>query len=345
VTVRDAVAQDNGALMALAELCPMNGDLALRIDRRPDFFALNRLAGDRWRVGVVDGDNGPIGCIGVAARPAFVGGRSGRLAYVGDLKVHPAQRGRGIGRALAAWALSAAQEMVGEGDPMMATVLAGNTAVDRLQETFVPGARRRATIRSHSISLLFKRGLPRTALNVAPATTADLPAMAQLWQRLAVSRAFAPILNSFPLASPGLDYLVAQRPDGELAGFLGLWDQHHIKQMRVVGYSPRLAAARVAFNLAAPLFAAPAMPPPGGKLSYRTVVHPCAIDPEVLRTLLLHAYARLRGRYSFLTIALDTRDPLTGALSGLLAQPTDVDLLVLGGPADDRPAHFEIATV
>jgi GNAT superfamily N-acetyltransferase len=323
----------------------MNGDLALRVDRAPDFFALNRLAGDRWRVGVVDGDDGPIGCICVSARTAFIDGRPGRLAYVGDLKVHPGHRGRGVGRALAAWALAAAHDMVGEGGPMMATVLSGNTAVDRLQHTFVPGARRRATIRSHSISLLAKRRIPRSDLTVARATAADIPAMVRLWERLAVCRAFAPILESFPLDSPGLDYLVAQRPSGELAGFVGLWDQHRIKQMRVVGYSPRMAAARVVFNLAAPLFAAPALPQPGGKLSYRSVVHPCATDAAVLRNLLLHAYSRLRGHYSFLTIALDTRDPLTRALSGLLAQPTDVDLLVLGGPADDRPAHFEIATV
>ncbi len=171
--------------------------------------------------------------------------------------------------------------------------------------------------------------------------------MVALWRRLAVARQFAPAQESFPIAAPGLDYLLAHRPDGELAGFIGLWDQHHIKQMRVTAYSPRLATARIAFNFLKPLFRVPGLPPPGGVLGYRTVAHPCAADPQTLRTLILHACSRLHGHYAFLTIGLDTRDPLTRALSGMLAQPTDVDVLVLGAPPGDRlaPVHFEIATV
>ncbi|MBB5867899.1 hypothetical protein F4553_001278 [Allocatelliglobosispora scoriae] len=43
---------------------------------------------------------------------------------------------------------------------------------------------------------------------------------------------------------------------------------------------------------------------------------------------------------------MPVRDPLTRALAGLRAQPTDVDLIALGGPTDrTAPAHFEIATV
>jgi hypothetical protein len=161
-----------------------------------------------------------------------------------------------------------------------------------------------------------------------------------------VARQFAPIHDSFPMSAPGLDYLLAHDPDGGLAGFIGIWDQHGLKQMRVTGYSRRLAAARVGFNLAAPLFRAPRLPPPGGALRHRTVVHPCAPDPGTLRALLVHAANRLRHQYSFVTIGLDTRDPLTRALAGLFAQPTDVDLLVLGPtPRGPAPAHFEIATV
>lgn len=346
MTVRDARPDDNAALVALAALCHMNGDVSLCVDRCPDFFALNRLAGDPWRVGVIDGDEGPIGCIGVARRPVYLDGRPIQVAYLGDLKVHPAYRQRGAGRALVRWAVAGARDMVGANDPLLATVLAGNTSVDRLRHGFAPGARRWATFRSHSVSLLWKRRMPQTELTVRPALPADVPDMATLWQRLAASRQFAPILESFPVREPSLDYLLAHRPGGELAGFIGMWDQHRIKQMRVTRYSPRLAATRVAFNVAAPLLGAPRLPPPGGALSYRTVVNPCAPDPETLRTLLVHACNRLRGHYSFLTIGLDTRDPLTRALAGMLAQPTDVDLLVLGGtPEGTAPVHFEIATV
>src|SRR5256885_8016187 len=41
-------------LLALAAACPMRVELKLCVRREPDFFALNRLEGDRWDVGVVD---------------------------------------------------------------------------------------------------------------------------------------------------------------------------------------------------------------------------------------------------------------------------------------------------
>jgi GNAT superfamily N-acetyltransferase len=346
MTVRAARPDDNAALVALAALCPMNGDLSLCVDRRPDFFALSRLTGDPWRVGVVDGDLGVVGCVGVARRAVYLDGSPTALAYVGDLKVHPAHRRRGAGRALVRWAVAAARDLVGSDGLLLATVLAGNTAVEALRGDLTPGVRRWATVRSHSIPLLWRRRVPPSRLTVRPAAPADVLDMADLWRRLAVSRQLAPVCESFPVTAPGLDYLLAHHPDGELAGFVGLWDQHRLKQTRVTAYSPRLAAARVAANLAAPMFRVPPLPAPGGVLSYRTVVNPCAADPETLRTLLRHASNRLRGRYSCLTIGLDTRDPLTRALAGMLAQPTDVDLLVLGGPPRTAgPVHFEIATV
>ena len=53
---------DNDALVELSVACPMEGDIGLAVDRAPDFFALNRLEGDAWRVGVVDGPDGrPVG--------------------------------------------------------------------------------------------------------------------------------------------------------------------------------------------------------------------------------------------------------------------------------------------
>jgi hypothetical protein len=85
------------------------------------------------------------------------------------------------------------------------------------------------------------------------------------------------------------------------------------------------------------------------------VLHCCAPgdEPEVLRALLLHAYAARRGAgYLFLTLALDRRDPVRVALRGLFAQPTVVGAYATtpagkwtGAPLDDRPLHFESALV
>jgi hypothetical protein len=76
-------------------------------------------------------------------------------------------------------------------------------------------------------------------------------------------------------------------------------------------------------------------------------------DPGVLRALLLHAYGAWRGKgYSVLNVGLDVRDPLTAALTGLLAQPTDVNAYITtpggryAGPSlGHLPLHHEIALV
>jgi ribosomal protein S18 acetylase RimI-like enzyme len=346
-TVRDAGPQDNQALVALAARCSMAGDVSLCVHRHPDFFALSRIAGDPWRVGVVDGDHGPVGCVAVARRHVYVNGSPSDIAYVGDLKVHPAHRRQGVARALAAWAQAGIRDLVGSDGLALGTVLAGNAAADSLLRRLRPPPRRQATIRSYHITLLWRRTLPG-GLVVRPARPDDLPDMVRLWRRLAAGRQFAPVAESFSLTTPGLDYLVAHQAEGELAGFVGLWDQHEFKQMRVTGYSPRLALTRAAFNTLAPLVGAPRLPPPGGPLRYRTVLNPCVPDADTLRILLRHGCERLRGDYSFLTIGLDAQDPLTRAVSGLVAPATDVAVLVHGresGSVDDRPLHFEIAAV
>src|SRR2546422_6673721 len=94
-TPRPATSADNGGLLALAAACPMRGELTLCVRREPDFFALNRLQGDRWDVGVVDGGRASvIGCVAIAERLAYVNGVAAPTAYASDLKVHPAFRGR-----------------------------------------------------------------------------------------------------------------------------------------------------------------------------------------------------------------------------------------------------------
>ncbi len=158
--------------------------------------------------------------------------------------------------------------------------------------------------------------------------------------------------------APGLrgeDYLLARDADGRLLAFMALWDACALKQMRVVRYSPRLRFARAAFNLAAPLFGAAAMPPAGEALRALAAVHLCvpADRPDLLRLLLLAAYDGARGgEHAFFMVGLDRADPLSVALDGLWAQPTDVVALATaaggpyaGPPLDALPLHFEIALV
>lgn len=366
--VREARPSDNDGLVALAAACPMVGDLSLRIDRRPDFFALNRLEGDRWRLAVAEREGSIVGCVAWSERSAFVNGREMRTGYAGDLKVHPEHRDTRVADALSLWAEAACGNLPPRA-PALITVLAGNRAMERRLSGVrgVPRFTRIGTIRTHSITILWKRGsLTRrgsTSVRTDRARWIDIPEMGGLWTRVAKRRQLAPVMAASSLGAwirkaPGLDissYRIARSAKGELLGFLGVWNQQAFKQLTVLGYSRRMAGARKAFNVVAPIVGAEPLPAPGAPLSCATLLHVCVPGdrPDVLRALLIDAHNELRhSGVSFMNIGLDVKDPLANALGGLFAQPTDVNAYVLAmrsGLApeamDGRPLHYEIALV
>lgn len=365
--VRLATADDNAALIELAAACPMEGDLALRIDRAPDFFALNRLEGDRWRVAVVDGPDGsPIACVATAERRAWLHGRPTTIVYAGDLKVHPDFRNTRIADALERFVVDVARETAGDSTPVLLTVLAGNTAMERRASgpRALPRLLRFATLHSFAIPLLWRRASSEGAhLRVEHATAADLEEMADLWGDVAPTRQFSGALDAeawrrWIQAAPGLsveDYLLARDSERRLMGFVGMWDQHDMKTLRVLRYSPTLAALRGVVSTLAPFVGATPPPAIGQPLHYASAVHLCVPKgrTDVLRALVLAAYDRLHGTGRvFMNVALDAREPLVAALRGLLAAPTRIHAYATmpggawTGPAlDDRPLHFETALV
>ena len=363
--IRDATPADNQQLIELAAACSMMGDISMRIDRSPDFFALNRLEGQCWRVGVAERDGMIVGCVAISERLAFVNGREARTGYVGDLKVHPAHRDTRIADELSRYAERAC-ELLPPTAPVMITVLAGNRAMERRLPgpRGVPVLRRIATIRTHSIPILWRRRVnDPDSIHIASARWTDIDEMAALWSRVAPLRQLAPVLSAsamadWILAAPGLDissYRLARTSRGELLGFLAVWNQRVFKQLNVVAYSPRMKAARSAFNLLAPVVGGERMPPTGSPLNCVSVAHICvpADKPLVLRALVIFAYNELRrSDCSFMNLGLDRRDPLSAAMAGLFAQPTDVNAYIVrsrGGVVpehlDERPLHDEIALV
>ncbi len=365
---RTATPADNQALLHLTTACAVEDRVGLCLDRAPDFFSLDRLEGDRWRVQVVDDRDGAVaGYIVLVERTAYVQGHPSRVMFVSDLKVHPGHHRIPVAHALIRSAQAAQHGVGGANFPILSTVPGENFGrrdpnVHLNCRRDLPRLSHFATVRSHAISLLWRRQLPRESdVGVAPGDDRDVEEMAALWRRIAPGRQFAPVFDAESLArwiaaAPSFapsSYWLARRRNGRLAGFLGLWDQTSFKQIRLTRYSARLAAVRAAFNCVAPFVGATRLPPRRAPLPHLVAVHVCvpAQEPGVLRTLLIHAHNALRGRgHSFLTIALDVGDPLSAALKGLLAQPIDSQAYVwipaaCHGPTrlDDRPFHFEPA--
>ena len=365
--VRLATDADNDALIELAAACPMQGDLALRIDRAPDFFALNRLEGDRCRVGVVDGERGrPIACVATAERRAWVHARPVTIVYAGDLKVHPAYRDTRAADSLERFVGETARETAGESTPILLTVLAGNTSMERRASgpRGLPRLHRFATLRSLAIPLLWRREVAGSGdVRVEYATDRDVEEIAALWTAVAPTRQFCTALDAETLArwidaAPGLaieDYLLARDRQGKLLGFVGMWDQRAMKTLRVLRYSPALSVLRGVVSALAPFVGATPPPATGEPMYHASAVHLCVpVDrADVLRALVLAGYDRMRGSGRvFISVSLDVREPLIAALRGLMAAPTDIHAYATmpagawtGAALDDRPLHFETALV
>jgi hypothetical protein len=341
----------------------MVGEVSLRIDRGPDFFALNRLEGCRWKVGVAERAGAIVGCVAASERRSFVNGRELRTGYASDLKVHPAHRDTAIADELSRYTERVCSDLPPSA-PVLITVLAGNRAMERRLSgpRGVPAFTLIGTIRTHSLPILWRRRAT-TSIGIMPAKWRDVEEMAALWGRVAPRRQLAPVLSVEAMANwirsaPGLDissYRLARTQSGELLGFFAAWDQRSFKQLNVLGYSPRMKAARAMFNLVAPVVGAQPMPKTGQALNCVTIAQICVPGdrPDVLRALLSSTHNELRRTgMSFINVGLDTRDPLASAIDGFFAQPTDVNAYVTrsrsGVPSellDEAPVHYEIALV
>lgn len=365
--VRLATPDDNEALIDLTAACPMEGDVALCIDRAPDFFALNRLEGDRWRVGVVDSaERRAIACVATAERRVWLNGNPRAVVYAGDLKVHPDYRDARTADALERFVVETARDTAGNATPTYLTILGGNAAMERRVggPRGLPRLHRFATLHAFAIPMLWSRPVPDGEdLHVEEATETDLEEMTGLWGSVAPARQFAPVLDAERLArwiagAPGLhldDYLVVRGRDRRLLGFMGVWDQRQLKTLRVLRYSPGLSVLRGVMSALAPLVGSAAPPAIGRALHYASALHICVPPdrPDVMRALVLAAYNRLhRTDRVFLNVALDVRDPLIAALGGMLATPTVIHAYATtpggswtGSALDDRPLHFDIALV
>ena len=365
-TVRDATLSDNAGLVALARACSMSGDIELRMDRAPDFFALNRLEGAQWRLAVAERADEIVGCICFSERPCYLDRVVQRTGYVGDLKVHPDHRDSVVADGLSRYTAECMSELP-ESTPVLITILAGNAAMERRLDGPRGLARfsRVATIRNHSLSILWRRRIrihDHGAFVISPASWNDVEEMAALWRQVAKQRQLAQPHDADSLTrwireAPGLDiddFRLARARDGRVVGFLGLWDQRQFKQLTVVSYSNRMGVARRMFNAIAPIAGAEPLPAPGAPLNVVTATHVCVSydRADVLRSLLVSAHNELRGTgCSVLNVGLDRKDPLTGALKGLFAQPTDVHAYMANarGKAWKRELggvlHYEVALV
>jgi hypothetical protein len=87
---------DQAELLQLSAACD-TGSSAFRVDRGPDFFAFGDMLGETRYQGVTC-EGALVGCVAMTLQRRFLAGEGQTVAYLHDLRVHPAHR---VGRVAA----------------------------------------------------------------------------------------------------------------------------------------------------------------------------------------------------------------------------------------------------
>ena len=126
IIIREATLADNDELVCLTSLAPMMGKIAIRIDRKPDFFRLLEMRGPSFVIVATAGKK-IVGSCSVSAIDSFVEGNREPVYYMGDFKVHPDFRGSTVAGRLARAVMKKAESI--NADLCFCTVAYGNADV------------------------------------------------------------------------------------------------------------------------------------------------------------------------------------------------------------------------
>jgi len=356
IEIRAANEADNEGLLALTRVTPMAGNISIRIDRDPDFFALLRLRGD-GKVFVAVRERELVGCISAALRTAYVSGIPVSVAYIGDMKVHPRFSGTRIALRLIQ-TLEAHLRSVGI-DLCFSVVADGNQRVMPLFEGRL-GIPRWASLGRFLVDELIPSPFLRRSRQhcIESAEAADLPAITMLLDRFHRSRQFAPQLSKDELArtlsgqreEPFSKMLVA-RNRGSIVATLSLHDTREVKRNVLIDASASLRCALALLRIAAaplPGFRVPRIGDPLRVLYARFAA--CEEGHgQALQALVAMARSEaFRRRFTFLAIGLHERDPLRSLVRGIprftfsslalatsLTRPEHLESLATGLPYED----------
>ncbi len=277
--IREAEPSDNERLIGLARECPMRGIVTLYVDRAPDFFFLNRLQGDEWRVYVAEENGELIGSLSVAYRQAFVEGRPCRIAYLSDVKILPKYRGSTVAYRLLAAMFDA--ERSNDFDYFVCSALEGNTTVTTLFQgrTGFPSLHPVGVV--HVVNNIPTR-LPgrNNRTKVRRAADGDVEKIVVLLNKFHRSQQFAPVFSpdsflSMIRTSTGLslnDYFLVEEGDS-ISAVASCWDQAASKRLVIERHSATTQALVLASRIGSAFGIIPRLPGPHQPLRVLQVRH------------------------------------------------------------------------
>lgn len=321
-TIRPATEADNGQLLELTRQTPMPGTIGLRIDREPDFFRLLALRGEGY-VYVAETGGRLLGCIAVSRRQVRAAGDTRTLWYVGDLKVHPDHRGRGIAAEVVREAFDF---IVSEGvDLLLCVVSAGNRRVVSFLEGRyqIPPFQRVASLKV--LQVLASRTRATGPYRVREARPEDAPALAALHRESARGYELAPEISArdwqeLSETNPAVCRVLVAEEAGTVQAAACLFDGQWAKQHVVVSMPRSLSLAAGLLRPLGAISPAFRLPRKGETISMLFLRHLAAREGHTagLRALVQASRRHAHGLgYPVVVYGLHGRDPHWAAFRGL----------------------------
>lgn len=305
--IREATPDDNEGLLRLTSLVGMRGVIDLRIDRKPDFFALLHERGPCYIL-VAESDGQIVGIIAAAVHEAIVVGNLCTIYYVSDFKVHPDHQNSRLAFRLVNKLLDYLKSM--EADLLLCTSILGNKKVEPFFEGHL--------------------GIPRFTEMGTFSVFQILPSLVRskevhLPDRSRTEHELEELCDFFNLASQ--DYTMAphtkpqdlknkmnlfKRENGKIIAAVCIADYMRLKQNVVTKVPFKLKLISKGVNLLSHLIPSFHLPEEGEAIRLLNIKRMAVSSgkfAELQKLISSARYLLYRNQFIFLTIALHPADP------------------------------------
>lgn len=317
----------NDRLIKLTKNSPVKaGNLRILFDRSPDIFAIPRLTSYKSKCLGLFKDNKLLGYAFVSYQKRYVNQKVTDVIYLGNMHVFQ----QGLGSVFLKLLSDRVTHKLLESTKVKmiyAYVAEKNFSAMKLADPGYFSSQIAGKITMSNILLLPPK-LLHQKYNVRKAQPADIDDMVALLKNEYKRQLLAPeinreiflqILENRPQFNIE-NYFLATWED-EIVGVCAVWDMTHLKQNRIVRYSPLLQILRIAYNFGAILAGTSLLPQTGKSLNDVTITEYAVKnrDPEIMEALLRHVYNHFRSRgYHSIILGGSANDRLLEATQSFL---------------------------
>ncbi|MEG2128604.1 MAG: hypothetical protein RRZ32_05550 [Acinetobacter sp.] len=299
---REAMLEDDQGLRELIAVPMTTRGVQISFQREPSYFkASDILYRHKLHVVIEDTEQRKkVACYSNGHRPCYINKQIQNLRYASDLRVDQNFRGKSLVKVLAVHLKTSMHQpnfsQMIIFDDNHAARAAMQTAKTGMPDYYDEGLIETLTLTHLGTKRKIKAFLNRTAqdhqdirhVQSCIAQLEHIPAMNDFIAEMSKHYNFIPAYNFEELAQGHhyfsgikLSDFILYFKNNKLVGMFGLWDQHSIKQTKILHYSPLIGAFRPIYNFCTSVTKSMPLPKRGDSLKYH-VLHTLLCHPESL---------------------------------------------------------------